>query len=98
MSEQPQIDKIQIIIHGLLAAIGGVVRILAENKKYSFWYYLSQAVISSFSGVVVGLFLKEFISSEHIILAVAGISGYGGSSILHILSVKLQDYLKNKRI
>lgn len=97
MENQP-IDKIQIIIHGLLAAIGGIVRVLSENKKYSFTYYISQAVISSFSGVVVGLILKEVIVSEHIILAIAGVSGYGGSAILHILSIKLQKYLQNKSI
>ena len=95
MENQP-IDKIQVIIHGILAAIGGVVRVLAENKKYSIWYYLSQAVISSFSGVIVGLLLKEFMASEYLTMAFAGVAGYAGSGILHILSVKLQNYLKDK--
>ena len=95
MENQP-IDKTQIIIHGILAAIGGVVRVLAENKKYSIWYYLSQAVISSFSGVIVGLLLKEFMASEYLTMAFSGMAGYSSSGILHILSVKLQNYLKNK--
>ena len=95
MENQP-IDKTQIIIHGILAAIGGIVRVLAENKKYSVWYYLSQTVISSFSGVIVGLLLKEFMNSEYLIMSFSGMAGYSSSGILHILSVKLQNYLKNK--
>jgi len=95
MTEHP-IDKIQIIIHGILAAIGGIVRVLAENKKYSIYYYLSQAVISSFSGVIIGLLLREFMNSEYLTMAFAGVAGYAGSGILHILSIKLQNYLKDK--
>ncbi len=89
MENQPSIDKLQILIHGLLAAIGGIVRVLAENKKYSFWYYLSQAVISSFAGVLIGLLTAEIIQSEYIRLAMAGTAGYMGSSALHLLSKKL---------
>lgn len=98
MENQPQIDKIQIIIHGLLAAVGGAVRVLSENKKYSFRYYSSQIIISSFSGVLIGLLINDIIKSEHIRLAMAGTAGYAGSTILYILSEKLQKYLKIKSI
>ena len=91
MTEQP-IDKIQIIIHGILAAIGGVVRVLAENKKYSIYYYLSQAVISSFSGVIIGLLLREFMNSEYLTMAFSGVAGYSSSGILYLLSEKLKGY------
>lgn len=93
MENQP-IDKIQIIIHGLLAAVGGIVRVLSENKKYSYTYYFSQAVISSFAGVIVGLILKEFVDSDYIALAFSGMAGYSSSSILHILSEKLKKKLE----
>lgn len=97
MENQP-IDKIQIIIHGLLAAIGGVVRVLSENKKYSYTYYFSQAVISSFAGVIVGLILKEFVNSDYIAMAFSGIAGYMGSSALHLLSMRLKNYLEKDKI
>ena len=94
MQEQPLFDKPQLLIHGLLAFVGGIVRVLSENKKYSFWYYMSQAVISSFSGVIVGLLLKEFITSEYIALAFSGLAGYLGSGTLHILAIRLKKKLE----
>lgn len=96
MENQPPIDKIQIIIHGLLAAVGGIVRVLSENKKYSFRYYLIQMITSSFSGVIVGLIVNDIIKSEYIKLAMAGMAGYSGSIMLYILSEKLQKFLKTK--
>ncbi len=88
-------DIFQIIIHGALASIGGVVRVLSENKKYSFWYYFTQMVISSFTGVIIGLTFQSFTNNQQILLAAAGVAGYGGSSILHLLAVNLKNKLKN---
>lgn len=86
MQEQPQIDKLQILIHSLLAAIGGIVRVLSENKKYSLWYYCSQMIISSFAGVLIGLISKEIVKSDYIALAFSGIAGYSSSNVLFVLS------------
>lgn len=67
----------------------GIVRycidVMRGKIKPSFSRLVGQAIVSAFTGLMVGLLVIESVKSEYVALAIAGICGSMGAEFLKIL-------------
>ncbi|HEI6849932.1 TPA: phage holin family protein [Yersinia enterocolitica] len=77
------------VIIGVLSAWGGVVRyILNKDKQEDEWSWaavISQVIVSSFTGLLGGLFSFEGGGSTYMTFAIAGLLGAMGSTALQYI-------------
>lgn len=88
-----KMNYIELILNTGLAALGGLVRRLAEMedkkddpRRSSVMYYLMGSVISMFVGVVVYFLCKHFGISQYLTAGLTSLGGYMGAPLLDLLS------------
>ena len=85
-----KIDFVEITIHGLMAFIGGVVKIITESQdkvKQSFATFFAGGVVGIFAGMVTYFICKHFEVSEYLTITFTGLAGYMGSPFLDLFSM-----------
>jgi len=79
-NHEPEI--LAVIMCGLLACAGGIARELANfDNSFNIKRFFGNLFISSFSGVMIGLFLPDF-EHKNWVLAAAGCAGLCGCAIV----------------
>ena len=75
-------ELLAVILCGVLACAGGIARELSNfDSRFNLRRFLGNLFISSFSGVIIGLFLPDF-EHKNWVLAAAGCSGLCGCAIV----------------
>ena len=78
-----------LIIHGLIAFMGGVVKIITEGKELvmqSLTSFFAGGVIGVFAGMVTYFVCKHFELGEYLTVAFTGLAGYMGTPLLEVFS------------
>jgi len=82
-----EIDTYDLLIHGIFAAMGGVVReIKSPDEDKSFPTFVGGAMVGIFAGMVVYFICKEFNVGEYLTVALTGLAGYSGAPTLDVLT------------
>ena len=75
-------EYLAIFMCAILAALGGIARELSNFEAcFNLRRFLSNIFISSFSGIIIGLFVPDF-DHKNWILAAAGVSGLCGCALM----------------
>ena len=97
------ISYTKLIINGLLAVLGGIVRLLAASKdtegnmhKPTLWNFIGSVTCAGFTGILVYFLCESFNLSSELTAAVVGCSGYIGPVIIDVSFAKLQKYVDKK--
>jgi len=78
-------EYLAIFMCAILAALGGIARELSNFEAcFNLRRFLSNIFISSFSGIIIGLFLPDF-DHKNWVLAAAGCAGLCGCAIVDYL-------------
>jgi hypothetical protein len=88
-----RIDVIEILIHGLISFVGGVVKIISEQndiKLQNMTRFIAGGCIGIFAGMIIYCICKELKVGEHISIAFTGLAGYMGTPILDVLSISMK--------
>jgi hypothetical protein len=85
-----------MLIHGLLAAIGGVVRELKNPETSRGIDFFVGALIGVFCGVVVYFLCKNYGCSDYLTAAFTSLAGYIGTPILDMITKVVKKLLTVK--
>ena len=80
----------QIVINGLMAFVGGIVRELTIKDPaecVSLGRFIAGGVIGVFSGLVTFFVCKHFGIGEYLSVALTGLAGYMGAPFLDMLGM-----------
>ena len=92
----------KLILNGLLAILGGIVRILAKKDKNgnvvrpTLWNFLGSIVCAGFTGMIVFFVCENYHLSAEMTAALTSISGYLGPVVIDVSFAKLQKYVDKK--
>jgi uncharacterized membrane protein HdeD (DUF308 family) len=84
-----KINLTEIVIHGLMAFIGGIVKTITEsqeNVKKSFTTFAAGGIIGIFAGMVTYFICKHFAIDEYLAVTFTGLAGYMGAPLLDLFS------------
>ena len=87
----------KILIHGIIAFIGGVSRYWSRVKRPRIITTLIEGTIGSFVGVVFGLISACWIESQYFQLAMAGLGGWVGREGMEWLFLIVKRSFKSLR-
>ena len=79
------LNLIQVILHGVVAIFGGIVRALSDGNK-KFKGIIIEGFIAGFSGSMLGLLAINITDSQSITLVIAGTGGYMGVESIKLLA------------
>ena len=83
------IDLIEIMMHGLMAFIGGVVKIITESQEHvkkSLMHFVAGGFVGVFAGMVTYFICKHFGIGEYLSITFTGLAGYMGAPFLDLFS------------
>jgi len=84
------IDVYDLLIHGLFASLGGVVREMKEpedgKEPKKLLEFVSGAFIGIFTGLVVYFLCKQYGVGEYLTVALTGLAGYMGTPALDFIT------------
>lgn len=88
------IDKLALVLHGIVAVISGVVRALKDDKE-KVLEILTSAIISGFTGTIFGMLAMYYLGeNSYLTLSIAGIGGLMGDKGIYFLIEGLKKQLK----
>ena len=96
MSLETTINYYDLVIHGLLAAIGGIVRELKNPETSKGMDFLIGGFIGVFCGVVVYFLCKNYGCNDYLTAAFTSLAGYVGTPVLDIITKIVKKMLSVK--
>jgi hypothetical protein len=79
-------DIMSVLVHGLLAMGGGVVRELhVDSSSFSWRQFVSGVLISAFGGIVVFFTCQHFEWDRWFTAMLTSVAGYGGPQALDLI-------------
>lgn len=85
-----ELDLYDLIIHGLFASLGGIVRELKEPENdqvpKKLLEFVSGAFIGIFCGLVIYFICKQYAVGEYLTVAFTGLAGYLGTPVLDFIA------------
>lgn len=95
---RPELDAYDILIHGLFASLGGIVRELKEPEDdkvpKKFIEFISGGFIGIFSGLVIYFICKQYSVGEYLTVALTGLAGYLGTPALDFIAKLVKGKVK----
>lgn len=85
-----QVNLLDLLIHGLIAFMGGVVKIITEGQELvmkSFTSFIAGGFVGVFAGVLTYFVCKHFEMDEHLTVVFTGLAGYMGAPLLELFAM-----------
>ncbi len=77
-------------IYACIAILGGISRELSNPREHTFFSFLSGAIISVFSGLLMFCICKNYNVNEFMTAAAVGLSGFLGIELIRVLANMLK--------
>lgn len=83
-----ELDWSLVLLHGVFAAVGGLVRVLngSGERHLSITEYVAGAAIGVFCGMMMYFLCRSFGIDEYLTVVATGIGGYMGTPLLDLLA------------
>ena len=85
-----KIDLFELVIHGLIAFMGGVVKIITEGQDLvmkSLTSFVAGGFVGVFAGVLTYFICKHFSVDEYLSIVFTGLAGYMGAPLLEVFAI-----------
>ena len=91
MATSDTFSLLQIAMHALFAALGGIVRELKQpEESRKFLNFIGGALIGMFTGLIVYMICQHYDVGTYWAAAMTGLGGYAGTPLLDLLSKTLK--------
>ena len=88
-----KLNIIELVIHGLIAFMGGVVKIITEGQQLvmkSLTTFVAGGFVGVFAGMVTYFVCRHFQIDEYLTVAFTGLAGYMGAPLLELFALQTQ--------
>lgn len=89
-------DWICLLKHACFAAMGGLVREIANEGEHNIIKFIAGGFVGVFTGLVCFFLCKHCDASEYMTAAFTGLGGYSGAPLCELLSRRLRKWLSGK--
>jgi len=80
------INVYDMLIHGTLAALGGIVKELKKHENPTFVDFLIGACVGIFCGIVIFCLCRNYGAGDYLTAALTSLGGYIGTPVLDLIS------------
>ncbi len=84
-----------ILLPALIAALGGVVRVLQQKDKCNWRALVVGLLTSAFAGAVVHLLITDMAMSDSVKAGIVGVSGFASGDLLRVLAKRFCTIAQN---
>jgi len=87
-------NHMETLFMAVIAFVGGLVRTLKSDGKKTYVTFVSEGLVSGFSGIVIYFLLADYVSGN-LLIGIVSWSGYAGVHVLDMVGDFFKTKLKN---
>jgi len=89
-------EQIEVIKNAIFAAMGGIVRELANEGEHNLVRFIAGGFIGVFTGLLTYCVCKHLVVGEYFTAALVGLGGYTGVPLLDVSGRKLKAWVAGR--